>query len=497
MYLSVSKDHNPQILTKEKIFNPMTIQAVFFDMGGTIETYRYDPELRTRNAPLMRAILEKNNINLQMDDSELAGFITKGFSDYKKWSVVSLVELPTTQIWSRFVFKDERYLEILPAKAAEELTFLYETSFHERMLRPEIPEVLACLKDMKLKIGCISNVASHKQVPYNLKKYGIIHYFNPIVLSSEYGRRKPDPAIFHHAAQLVKLPTDACAYVGDKTSRDILGSKKAGYQLAIQVRHDFDIDKNTAEIKPDHYLQNISDLIPIIEKANHKKVKGQPPLKRKIKVIFFDAGDILYHRPNKARHLNKFLTQHGINPEVINKSKREKLIDAAYQGKLGRHDCYKQILKLYGITDDIDIQAGMHAMGLDDKSVEIMPQVPETLHELKRKGFRLGIITDTALPIHVKLKWFDEAGFGDVWSTITSSKVLGYRKPNPKIYRHAMEQAQVSAGEAIFVGHKAYELTGASQMGLITVAYNYEKDANADFFIENFNDLKTLPILIS
>ncbi|MGB8252255.1 MAG: HAD family hydrolase [Anaerolineaceae bacterium] len=478
----------------------MTLQAVFFDMGGTIETYRYDPGLRTRNAPLLRDMLTRNNIVLKMDDADLAVFISKGFAEYKKWSVVNLVELPPQQIWSRFIFKDDAYSGKFSATAAEELTFLYETCFHERSLRPEIPGVLARLRDMKLKIGCISNVASRTGVPFNLKKYGIIHYFHPIVLSSEYGRRKPDPAIFHHAANLAKLPTDVCVYIGDKISRDILGAKKAGFKLAIQVRHDFDTEHGRHEMEPDYYLQNIAELIPILEKEMNRPTRTGKmiiPENKKYKAIFFDAGDILYHRPNKANHLNDFLSQRGINPEKLDQAKRAKLVDAAYQGKLGRHEYYKKVLRLYGVCSAPDIEAGMLAMSKDDNTVEIMPDVPETLHKLKQKGYRLGIITDTALPIHIKLKWFDQAGFGDVWSTITSSKVLGYRKPNPKIYRHALEQAQVTAGEAIFVGHKETELTGAGQMGLTTVAFNYEKDAKADFFIEDFKDLPSLPILKS
>ncbi len=476
----------------------MTMQAVFFDMGGTIETYQYDRELRIRNAHLLRKVLIDNGIDLQLDDSQLAAFISRGFKSYKTWCLASLVELPPLQIWSRFILKEVREGDRLSERAAEELTLLYETRFHERKLRPEIPEVLSRLAKMKLKIGCISNVASHKQVPLYLKKYGIIQYFHPIVLSSEYGRRKPDPAIFHHAAQLAKLPTDVCIYVGDKISRDILGAKKAGYGLAIQVYHDFDGETDDTEIKPDYYLKNMADLIPILEKELHQPSRRKNVANRedkKIKAIFFDAGDILYHRPERAKHLDRYLKKHGIKPNVLDQSRKASLQDAAYQGKLGRHECYRQILQLYGITANEDLETGMLAMEEDDITVEIMPGAPETLQELKREGFRLGIITDTALPIHVKLKWFDDAGFGNVWSTITSSKVLGYRKPNPRIYRHALAQALVRADEAVFVGHKITELDGASQVGLVTVAFNYEPDARADFFVESFCDIPKVSIL--
>jgi putative hydrolase of the HAD superfamily len=470
------------------------IQAVFFDMGGTIETYRHDSQMRVANAPAIRKVLVRNHIDLALDDTRLAAFVSKGFSDYKRWSVTGMVELPPRMIWSQFIFKDDKILDMLSAAAAEELTFLYETKFHERSLRPEVPEMLENLKRMGLKIGCISNVASRKQVPNNLKKYGIIQYFDPIVLSSEYGRRKPDPAIFHYAASLANLPTDTCAYVGDRVSRDILGSKLAGYGMSIQVRHDFDAQEDGHEMDPDYFLQDLKSVPDIIRKEKRNR-SPTARIKRRYTVIFFDAGDILYHRPEKRKTLNRFLKKKGIAPELIDETRRLKLIDAAYQGKLGRHECYRRVLNLYGIQSAEDIAIGMQAMEEDDKSVEIMPEVPETLHALKRKGFRLGIITDTALPISIKLGWFRQAGFGDVWSTITSSKELGYRKPDPKIYLSALEQAQVTIGQAVFVGHKTSELDGARRVGMTTVAYNYDKDARADYYIERFSELVDLSIL--
>jgi putative hydrolase of the HAD superfamily len=55
------------------------------------------------------------------------------------------------------------------------------------------------------------------------------------VLSSQYGRRKPDPSIFFQAARLANLPTSACAYIGDKINRDVLGARRAGFRLALQI----------------------------------------------------------------------------------------------------------------------------------------------------------------------------------------------------------------------------------------------------------------------
>lgn len=53
-------------------------------------------------------------------------------------------------------------------------------------------------------------------------------YFEHIVISGDFGRGKPDPAIFHHALQLMDLSPDEAIMVGDNLSTDILGSHRAG-----------------------------------------------------------------------------------------------------------------------------------------------------------------------------------------------------------------------------------------------------------------------------
>jgi FMN phosphatase YigB (HAD superfamily) len=45
------------------------------------------------------------------------------------------------------------------------------------------------------------------------------------------------------------------------------------------------------------------------------------------------------------------------------------------------------------------------------------------------------------------------------------------------------------------VGHRVSELDGARAVGMQTIAFNYDKDASADFFIEKFCDLLKVPVL--
>jgi HAD superfamily hydrolase (TIGR01509 family)/HAD superfamily hydrolase (TIGR01549 family) len=474
----------------------MSLQAIYFDMGGTIDTFRFTRQHRIENIQVIKDCLLRSGITLAINDEQLANMITAGAVAYTKWNMESNIELPPADIWADYFLKTLGIKREALQPIGEELAFLYETRLFIREMRPEIPRVLQQIKELGLTIGCISNTQSINQVPYNLESYGIIHYFDHIVLSSVYGRRKPDPAIFYYASRLANTPTSACAYVGDKINRDILGSKRAGYRLSIQIKHPYDNGEPDEGATPDAVIHSMHELLLILAQAMSDKTSfSVNRLPSCIKALFFDAGDILYFRPNKDAHLNLFLDGRMLNPVPDLDSEKSRLKQLAFTGQLKRHAYYEQVIRLYGITDPDDIAEGMQAISQDDNSVEIMAGVPETIRELKQRGFLLGIITDTAMPYSKKLNWFDQHGFGDVWDAIISSREMGMRKPAPSMYEMALSQVGVAPEQAVFIGHKQSELEGAKNVGMRTIAFNYEQNACADLYIDNFPDLLEIEIL--
>jgi len=474
----------------------MRLSTVFFDMGGTIDTFGYTREFRIENVHHIKDCVAKVSITLHMTDEQLADSITQGASDYLRWNMKSNIELTPAEIWSRFFLKGQNISAYELTPIAEDLAFLYETELYHREMRAEIPEVLAQIKEMGFQMGIISNTQSLNQVRYNLEQYGILNYFDPIVLSSEYGRRKPDPAIFYHAARLVGVPTSACAYIGDKINRDIIGARRSGFRLAVQIKHKYDDGILDEGAIPDAIIENMQEIIPILEAEKEKDLISLKNVNgRKIKAIFFDAGDILYYRPNKEENFLRFLEGKELKIHPDCEQERARLKDLAFSGQIGRHEYYEKVLDLYGMKDQDIIAEGVKAMSLDDNSVEIINGVPETINRLKEKGYILGIITDTALPITKKLNWFDQKGFGGLWDVFISSKEMGVRKPDPQMYEKAIRQVGISPTDAVFVGHKLSELDGAHAVGMRTVAFNYEDGAIADYYIDQFCDLLKVPLL--
>jgi HAD superfamily hydrolase (TIGR01509 family) len=476
----------------------MTIRAVFFDMGGTIETYRWTPELRIKATPGIRMRLAKAGIYFDLNDKQLYEIISSGLYAYHQASLQSLEELPPQRVWAEYILPDYSIDPEISVGLAEELMLYLETHYYERTMRPDVPVVLESLRKMGLKIGLISNVNSRGQVTTNLEQYGIRHYFKPLVLSSEYGRRKPDPAIFHYAARLAAAPTSQCIYIGDRVARDILGAKRAGYRLAIQIIHNYEHGEVDEGPTPDATITQMTELLEILNVEMDKDIRlmtnsqarGNP-----VRAIIFDAGDVLYHRPNRYQKLAVFLDGLGIDFSAINRMDAKVIEQKAFRGLISRDQYQEALLRLYGITQPGQIENGKQVLDEEDNDIAFFDGVRETLHALKKRGCLLGIITDTAVTISMKLKWFERGGFGDVWDSIISSEEIGVRKPDPKMYQAALQQLGVPPSQVMFVGHKAYELDGARAAGMITVAFNYEKDSRADFYISAFGDLLNLQLV--
>ncbi len=469
----------------------MTVQAVFFDMGGTIETYGWTPESRKQETAGIRQCLADAGIYLGLTDEQLCELISAGLDTYHQLSVQTMDELTPECVFNEFIFKDYPEERQKLAAIAEDLMCYIETHYYQRTMRPEVPGVLEAIRKMGLKIGLISNVNSRSQVPANLVRYGIRHYFDPIVLSSEYGRRKPDPAIFHYAARLANVPASQCVYIGDRIVRDILGAKRAGFRLAVQIHHDYEHGEIDEGSTPDAVINDMTEFLEILRtELNTSKESGvEKGFQNPIRAVLFDAGDILYYRQNSGSKLVEFLNEIGLPEMEFPQDKKSALRDQAYQGLINYDQYQETVLHFYGITRADQLARGKQILDEDANDVQFFDGVPETLCSLNSEGYLLGIITDTALPVYVKLNWFERGGFGDVWDSIVSSSELGIRKPNPRIYQAALQQLGVSADQTIFVGHKSSEVNGAKAVGIRTVAFNYDEGVIADYYLDHFSDL--------
>jgi putative hydrolase of the HAD superfamily len=95
------------------------------------------------------------------------------------------------------------------------------------------------------------------------------------------------------------------------------------------------------------------------------------------------------------------------------------------------------------------------------------PGVLETLRELRSRGFRTGLITVCS---EDTVDVWPDTPFAGAFDVEVFSCSCGLRKPDPRIYRLALEQLAVEPEDAVFVGDGANdELGGAERVGMRAV----------------------------
>ena len=95
------------------------------------------------------------------------------------------------------------------------------------------------------------------------------------------------------------------------------------------------------------------------------------------------------------------------------------------------------------------------------------PDAEPTLAELKRRGFKLGVIANQNPGTEERLAAWGLLGFFDV---VASSAELGVAKPDPGIFRWALKQAECAARNAIMIGDRLdNDIAPANRLGMHTV----------------------------
>ena len=213
--------------------------------------------------------------------------------------------------------------------------------------------------------------------------------------------------------------------------------------------------------------------------------------------ILFDAADVFYYRPSSpARHALDLLEQHGYRMGISahQRNQQTHLEVQATEGRITHEAFWDNVLQMHGV-DALDVRQTLMMQIFDHANrVLAIPGGRGALAELKRRGFVLGIVTDTMYPLKWKMNWLAQVGVAEYIDVVACSTVLGTHKPDPAIYLNALQQAHLTPSESAFVGHDAGELAGAHHAGLVTVAVNHDSAAKADYYAKSLIDLLSVPI---
>ncbi|MAT99477.1 MAG: hypothetical protein CL608_20235 [Anaerolineaceae bacterium] len=122
------------------------------------------------------------------------------------------------------------------------------------------------------------------------------------------------------------------------------------------------------------------------------------------------------------------------------------------------------------------------------------------LDQLKNAGYKIGLITNAIQPMWMRDVELRAYGILDYLDVRLTSGDVGFMKPHPNIYWHALELLDVQPEEAVFVGDRpANDIAGANEAGITSVLMSpphLERELNSvrpNYTIANLTEL--LPIL--
>lgn len=240
-----------------------------------------------------------------------------------------------------------------------------------------------------------------------------------------------------------------------------------------------------------------------------------------IRAVLFDVGDTLWHgaaapppaffRAAAAERAAAFLAERNLPGE-----RAAELARTAWEGLEGamrRARATDRMEPDYGLVAcdaarelgiRMDPEAGaafMEAIYVSgaEGGKAAYPDARETLDELVRRGFRLGIVTNRAFGGERFRADLAAADLDVPWESIAVSVEVGYLKPHPAIFERALTEMRIEPGEAVMVGNSLLEdIGGAQALGMKAAWKRSRPDADGvtpDFTFDEVSELLTWDLL--
>jgi putative hydrolase of the HAD superfamily len=192
------------------------------------------------------------------------------------------------------------------------------------------------------------------------------------------------------------------------------------------------------------------------------------------KAVLFDAGNTLIWLDHP--YIVQLLREHGVETTM------QALMEAEYGAKLqldelarnGKLDdrtrgkvFFAEIFRHVGVDESLFPAVAQRLFARHaEKNLwgNVRERTEETLEELRRRGYRLGVISNADGRAEQAL---DVAGLRGHFELVIDSGLVGIDKPDPRIFHLALDQMGVHPHDAVYVGD-IYEIDvqGARAAGM-------------------------------
>jgi HAD superfamily hydrolase (TIGR01509 family) len=246
---------------------PWRGRSLLFDLFGTLVHFRPRvPAVEAAGAPWRSAMhwlqeaAASELPHVRFDD--LLTALMNVTQDVVRQRPPEYREVPSCERFRRALLQLDVDARQAPA-LAERLSLVHMSHLASMtVLPPAHPRVLQELA-ARYRLGVVSNFDHALTARRILDDHGLTGFFEAIVISEDFGQRKPHPAIFEAALRTLEVAAEDALFIGDSLTDDVTGARNAGLAVAwINAKHDpLPPDAHA----PDYVVAELSDLLALLE----------------------------------------------------------------------------------------------------------------------------------------------------------------------------------------------------------------------------------------
>jgi len=114
-----------------------------------------------------------------------------------------------------------------------------------------------------MRLGVVSNGSDDGNARSLLEKGKSLDFFESVLTSAAFGRRKPDPAIFHAALSHFGASPEQSVMIGDNYDADIAGAQAVGMNT-IWIRRRVAMPPSLAVVAPGEKASALAEIPPLV-----------------------------------------------------------------------------------------------------------------------------------------------------------------------------------------------------------------------------------------
>lgn len=221
--------------------------------------------------------------------------------------------------------------------------------------------------------------------------------------------------------------------------------------------------------------------------------------------MFFDLDHTLWDfDKNSGLAFEKIFGIHNINIDIHTFLKSYEPINFYYWKLYREERVTKSVLRYRRLKDAFDeIKVSVSDTMIDQLSEDYITYLT-TFNHLFEGTNEILTYLKKKYELHIITNGFEEAqekkmissNIKQHFKTITNSEMVGVKKPNPKIFNFALDQAKATPGESIMIGDNIEaDVEGALNVGMDAILFDYRKD-NVKNELKKVTHLKELELYL-